>query len=327
MDDPCDPWFAPEPHVWTIVRFFYQRWLPFFVLVVIFGWLLFVHFLKPPHPPIGSYIGSLALLVAVVTIWPPESNWSKAAWLMVFFALTGLEISTLYQDRTENQEQQAKARRDEDDRFDGILKQNDNQFKATISEFTNIEKGTERVAALSENNLKNVTGGNSFAYLIPQIDNSPAVRFALYNRGDAILTGVTVSITRTGGPPEALRNALYGSPIEVGTVSSRGVRLLQILFTPSPLQKEGIETIFVIIGAQNGQVVENIQFRQSQRKGQAWGFRYQVDREGNLGQLYICLIHQNGVGLGVRRDPMPGRCIGPLSGIDGSLRFAEFRGR
>jgi hypothetical protein len=83
-------------------------------------WLGRVLLAETPRPPIGVYIAVLAALAVVVTIWPPESNLGKAAWLAAFFALTGLEIATLYQERTENQKQQAEARRKEAEAFQSI---------------------------------------------------------------------------------------------------------------------------------------------------------------------------------------------------------------
>ncbi len=166
MDDPFDPWFGREPRTpWTVFRAFYQRSLPPLMLIGILGWLVFVHFLRPPHPPIGAYIGGLAFLVAVVTIWPPESNWSKAAWLAVFFALTELEVSTLYEDRLENQEQQANTRVEERNAFkaiaDGIttsIRNNQSAFDATMSRMGYLGK-------LSAKQISETTGGDSFCYV------------------------------------------------------------------------------------------------------------------------------------------------------------------
>jgi len=185
QDDPCDQWSAAIPTTkWDTIKVIYQRWMPPILVVLSLVWLLVVLRFKPPHPPIGVYIAGLALVVAEVTIWPPESNWSKAVWLAVFFTLTGLEITTLYQERSENQEQQTKAREQEHLAFqsiaDGIehsISNSDKSFAATMSKM-------ERLATLSVEGKNTVTGGDSFCYLVLTNSNNPIIihkgRYPLY---------------------------------------------------------------------------------------------------------------------------------------------------
>jgi len=114
-------------------------------------WLACVFFLHPPRPPVGMYIACLAGLAVAVTIWPPESNWSKAAWLLVFFACTALEIATLYQERAENQKQQIDARQQQLDSFNTIatgintaISNNQQQFSVTMEGFQKTLKAADQ---------------------------------------------------------------------------------------------------------------------------------------------------------------------------------------
>ena len=109
----------------------YQNWLPPFLVVAVAAWLTYVSFVGF-YPPIGAYIAVLGFLAVAVTIWPPESNWAKATWLVVFFSVMGFEIQNLYHDRSENQQHQVQDRKDEDDRFGQILKNNQKTFDATM---------------------------------------------------------------------------------------------------------------------------------------------------------------------------------------------------
>jgi len=191
MDDPCDPWFKPEARtIWITLKGIYQRWLPPVALIVTLAWMARVKFFNPRHPPIGEYIACLALLVAVVTIWPPESNWSKAEWLAVFFALTGLEITTLYQDRAENQRQQADAREQEKAAFQSIangintsISNSDKSFVATMDKM-------KHLAMLSVEGIETATGGDSFCYMVLTNSHNPII----IHKGKHPLYGVQVRV-------------------------------------------------------------------------------------------------------------------------------------
>jgi hypothetical protein len=170
MDDPYDPWFAPEPQtVWTRIKTIYQNWLPPFTALGSSVWLICVLLLKPARPPVGMYIACLACLAVIVTIWPPESNWSKAAWLAVFFAMTGLEIAVLYQERTENQKQQTEAREREREAFKGIgegitrsITEAEAGFNATIRRSDALLRKSDSIAGLAKDSVEAVTGGKSY---------------------------------------------------------------------------------------------------------------------------------------------------------------------
>ena len=274
MDHPIDPWFAPEPRTaWTLIKAFYQRWLPPLVFGGAFAWLLFVHFFKPSHPPIGSYIGTLAFLVAVVTIWPPENNWSKAAWLMAFFALTGLEISTLYQDRAENQEQQMQARKKEGDAFkliaDGLssaITQSQNQFSATVSR-------VDRVSGLAEENLRNMTGGDSWGWVSILRYGGPGsseniVGLTIQNEGKRYpLRGIRIvaidtvhQIMHEASVPDVPANTGFNAPPEADL----------------DLSTTSHNQFWIIIAATNGAVMEDLSV--DHINGGGWSQKIEVYR-------------------------------------------------
>src|ERR1017187_3328740 len=91
-----------------------HKWLPLAALAILGLWLLGSHVFKLSPSPVGFYIGVLAFVAGVVTIWPPEENWAKAAWLLVFGGFLILEITTLYQQRSEDTATIAKNRAVED---------------------------------------------------------------------------------------------------------------------------------------------------------------------------------------------------------------------
>lgn len=119
--------------------------LPLAVLLFLGSWVWLSQQLQPKHQPVGFYIGVLAFVAAVVTIWPPEHAWAKAGWIIIFGGFLVLEITTLYQQRKEDADTADDNRVAEDNRFANVLKsqqesfarvlkQNQKQFDATIGE-------------------------------------------------------------------------------------------------------------------------------------------------------------------------------------------------
>ena len=236
MDDPCDPWFVPERHTkWAVIKDVYQRWLPTILLISALVWVAFVYFLEPARPPIGLYIAGVGVLAIVITIWPPERNWSKAAWLGVFFALTGLEIVTLYQERTENQTQQRNTRKEENDAFksiaDGLttsINNNQKAFEATMQKM-------QALAALSSDAIKTTTGGDGycsmyFLNVVTEANGSVTARVSIANEGKYPMYGILASIINLEEQVEAQKR----SGITFDTINAGKTDLSIGDLTPKP---------------------------------------------------------------------------------------------
>jgi hypothetical protein len=122
-----------------------SNYLPLVALVITALWVAADWLKRLHHPPVGTYIAIFAFVGAIVTIWPPQSRWAKAAWVLVFGAFLVLEITTLYQQRGEDSYSELAKTVAEDNRFAGllkaehksfgkVLKQNQEQFVATMRE-------------------------------------------------------------------------------------------------------------------------------------------------------------------------------------------------
>jgi hypothetical protein len=135
------------------------NWLPAAAFVLLASWFCISRIFHFPHPPVGLYIGVLAFVAGIVTVWAPEHPWAKAAWLLVFGGFLVLEISTLYLQRAEDQTTAETNRRNEDDRIAKILAQNEQEFSATLSRLTD-------VSVLAKRSINNITGGDGFCYII-----------------------------------------------------------------------------------------------------------------------------------------------------------------
>jgi hypothetical protein len=188
MDDPFDPWL---PERQSTLAYIYQRWLPPIAVASLLVWAVasrLLHF----YPPVGTYIAIVAVGGVVVTVWPPEKPWSKAAWLGVFVFLGFFEVQNLYRDRASHDKEQTESNQKQKEAFQGIangitatINSGQQQFEATMERAGKVLSTTQSIAALAQQNLENTTGGDSFAYIVPQIDTGTVVRLALHNHGNA----------------------------------------------------------------------------------------------------------------------------------------------
>ena len=159
---------------------FYHEILSYLILDVVIWWWNISYYFNI-HPPTGTYIAILAVLVAIMTILPPKNDKSKAVLVFIFCCMTALEIHTLYIDR-DNYDKQHAADRDKYDRqhtalvteerngfenifaqFDALIERQEGLFshQEKISKET-LEKVKEREGALIPSNLPspNTTGCN-----------------------------------------------------------------------------------------------------------------------------------------------------------------------
>ena len=108
------------------------KWLPVVAFVSLVLWSLISRTFQIGHPPVGTYIGILAFVAAVVTLWPPDSGRGNALWLLVFGGFLMQEVTTLYQQKHDDEQQRATDQMEEDNRFANLRTQEDNRFAALL---------------------------------------------------------------------------------------------------------------------------------------------------------------------------------------------------
>ena len=120
------------------------------------------------HPPVGVWIGILGFLgVAVALTRDPTkiSRGEKAAWIGVMFILLGLEMKSVYQDRTEHDLQQAEARERETKSFESIGKGIEGAIQQSQKDFEATMRKSDAIMGRVSDSIKSQTGGDSFAYI------------------------------------------------------------------------------------------------------------------------------------------------------------------
>jgi hypothetical protein len=178
--------------------------LPAIAVVLFVGWFYIVHVLLVIHPPVGLYIGLLAFAAAVETIWPPDKAWPKGLWLLVFGALLVAEITTLYEQRHDEEKTQQANKKTEDDRFAGLLKSQENDFATVLSQnkkqFDATLSQLNGVRAKAKETISFTTGGDTFPFSLtamnPKPDGSYEFGFWLESQGRYPLYKISASVVR-----------------------------------------------------------------------------------------------------------------------------------
>lgn len=154
------------------------------------------------YPPVGVFIGVLALLSVVVPLLRDLAKITKvekAVWTTMFFALVGLELRSIYLDRRAHDREQATLRQEQLQHFTNIatgltsaINQEHQHFDTTVSEMKQLIKSSDVISGESMASLNSVTGGDSFCFLEL---NGTRNGLVMFHPGDFQLTDVSVELT------------------------------------------------------------------------------------------------------------------------------------
>jgi hypothetical protein len=176
-------------------------------------------------PAPGISIAILGLVAAVMSLRGEMRPLEKASWMLIISTLLVAEIQSIRTDRT-HADSQAKSDRVAQDRaFELVLKKEDAQLQETL-------RGFEAVGRLAKKSIENQTGGDSYAYVTPQMGVTP-IPLSIYNYETNTLTGVLVEILPPTQGLESFVNAVL-DPVEIqvgtlhpGTFGTTGPRILK----------------------------------------------------------------------------------------------------
>jgi hypothetical protein len=157
--------------------------LPFVMLLALIGWVLYLWH-HPIQEPVGTYIGALAFVGAVVSIVPPENSWSKAACFLVFGAFLVLEVTTLYHQRAEDRATDLAKRKEEDDRFAGLL-------RAQQKSFTDVLDQNQREFSATMGEVK---GGPGYVFFFAMARETGELPLMMVNNNKVPIRGVDLEI-------------------------------------------------------------------------------------------------------------------------------------
>jgi hypothetical protein len=240
------------------------------------------------HPPVGVFIavlGLLGILVPLFRLWEQIRKKEKAIWTLVMFVLLLLELRTLYLDRNEHDQEQALDRCRYLKSFEDIAKTLEKsielgkgEYSSTIHSVNGVLQTTQQVANLANQNLKNITGGDSYAYVYPSTidEGDESVQLNVHNYGKYPLSGVVVTIYRVvagATNPDSTEpySRMEGSePVNIGSLAPQEGRTVPVPY--GRLHPKPSDHYRIWINAQNSGVQEYLEFRPSQ-SGKSWAYR------------------------------------------------------
>jgi hypothetical protein len=163
-------------------------------------------------------------MAGVVTIWPPENSLSKAAWFLVFGGLLVLEITTLYQEREEDQARADADRKAESRHFEDVLNKNQEDFDTTIG-------AMKRVLTKQDQTLLQAMGGTAYPLFLavyPAVSSPSGIVFPVKVINGVNVRGkplplvdvsVDISIEPTSENIQEAANSMFHSPhYNLGTI-------------------------------------------------------------------------------------------------------------
>jgi Ca2+/Na+ antiporter len=242
----------------------------------------------PWHLSVGMAIGLLALLGVIFPIIREKiGKIEKVVWIVLFTGCLVFEVYSIRMEDLKNKSEQ-----------DLASCQEHNSFQKIASQVDSVLKTTQSVASLAEENLKDLTGGDSYAYLDPRItstamyekyilhaalkpEDNLSFNLRVQNEGDQSLSGVTVTVSHvikdaTLKEPNLITDQGIMKPVYIGTIGPR-VALDFPGYLGPQVGPNGIAEYLVHISAQNGQSEEMLSFRKA-KDGKNWAYKLNVKR-------------------------------------------------
>ena len=250
-------------------------------------WLLYPHL-----PPPGWAVAFIAGAAAAMSVHDEMKGWQKGLWMLLIGAFLITELRAISKDRAESDNRQGEFISQQQDNFKHVTDQAGQNFTATAGALQASIDALNRVMGTTQNTANYLTGGDSYAYVVPQIvstyqtrkhlgDVPPeaiAFNMLIKNAGGQPLTGVTVIIEKVLSIPEKAKTTYFDDggikPMNLGTLAPNSALPLPNLWTPQILSN-GVAEFEIAVGAQNGDSSEDLWFRPS-KDNKNWAYKFQV---------------------------------------------------
>jgi hypothetical protein len=258
-------------------------WLLVLVFIGLCLWATF-HAQSP-----GVSIGMLALVAGIMSVRPKMHIIEKMAWISVLIVFAILEVHAIRRSDEANRQTQDRQNQAFNDIANGLKASMNNsagQYHSTISHLDDVLTQTEKVNKLAQKSLENITGGNSYIAMIPEVAYSGnEISFSVTNRGKSILTGASVLITTQGVFWPGVRSQLLDAVskrLDLPTMHPGERMVIDRRVELPPGRPEGdVERIYVTIGSPNFSTEEFLEFRRTGKdlkSADAWQYKYQIVR-------------------------------------------------
>jgi hypothetical protein len=211
----------------------------------------------------------------------------KLMWIAVLIAFAVLEVRAIKrsdEEARDYRDSQNRAFREIANDLKTSISNGSGQYQSTISHLDNVLNQTERIDQLSEKSLENITGGESYIAIIPDVAYSgDEITFSVINRGRNTLRGTSVMIASQGVFWPGVR------PLLMDAVSKRldlptmhpGERMVidRRVELPAGKPDGDIERLYVTVEGPNFTTEEFLDFRKTGRDSSvhdAWEYEYDI---------------------------------------------------
>jgi hypothetical protein len=263
-------------------------------LQVILLWFSILWLYVLPIVP-GEAVVALGILAICVTVRPDSSIPERVVWVGIAVFLMVLEFGAITNDRAASdakyfadRQRQTVEFNDMMGHFFSIFNQGKENLNATVTKADGVLKATKEVASLAKENLENITGGDTYAYVVPEtfgVNSKGQLPFWIYSKGKNVLTGVSVqfvSVYGNSGTGDHVQEIKDTPTEEVGTLHGGQARMLKTTITPLAglrlVPPDGVDWYILTIYSQNFTVNESLEIR----KGKyllPWAYQLNINRQ------------------------------------------------
>lgn len=248
-----------------------------------------------PKSP-GVSVGLLALAAGIVSVRPKMHPSERFAWVAVLIALTYMEVNAIRRSDDYNrriQERQNAEFQSIAARLKTAIDNSNVQYESTIEHVTAVLEQTRVVNGLAERSLRNITGGDAYLTLLPDVAYSgDDMSFAVVNRGRSILAGASLLITSSGAWIPGMRPMMLeqiSRTVMLPTMHPEE-RIIIDRQVKLPLGVAGgdIQRLYITVQGPNFTTEEYLDFRKigNDSSGKnAWEYKYDVFQEASF-RLY-----------------------------------------
>jgi hypothetical protein len=252
----------------------HKKPLSVFLLYLFVCLLAYWNWPSPISLPPGYAVTALAVVAAVMTVLGEMKGKEKVAWILVLFGFLWVELTSVKVERKAQEDIQKEARAEQLEHFGEIgsriqasIEKSDTNFNLTMGKTNQV--------------LRNITGGDSFAYVSPQNFSGDQFPGVVWNNGEQALVGLTLTIAHTSDPVQVWGAAFF-NPIFIGTVGPHEhASIPGFIFQPRADAKSGQDNYWIMLSAQNGTAQQSLYFRRNRLHPQLWAYSFQVVRQHN----------------------------------------------
>jgi hypothetical protein len=248
-------------------------------------------------PSPGKAVAMLAVVAAVMSI-RDLSGFAKVCWVVLLFGFLLIEVKSIDNDRAEHDRRQAELIKEEREHFGEIgrgietaIQKSDEHFTATMKKSDALVSASTRAVEMSSKSLGEITGGKSFAVVIPvlatPIHNGMEFPLSVSVQGRYPLSDVWIQrvdidpsvITRQQAEAFFENRDAWGPRSHIGVLPLRTGPILSLTISP----KADKENVFLFtVDARNGATSEKLKVRKNPNTG-IWEYSLDVtDGEGKL---------------------------------------------